>query len=250
MSRTPSSGTRGSRLQTPTPGRSSRSGGRATPRDGATPTGEGSTPSGASSIASDLGSPTPTKPGRPSMSAHVSSVKVYARFRPPRKAHVALRDVDLDDQIVRPGLLEEYGRNGWRGNQELWLSSSLLGESALPWFIVLATCMCSSSRPPLTHSLAHSSRSLTRSTQGQVRFGDRSTFRFDGVVMPDSTQTSVFGAVGQGAVQEVRTVVGGAVEAVEVVVGGVVLMGRGGTSWPVVPVCVGWLPHITYSCAP
>ena len=39
--------------------------------------------------------------------------------------------------------------------------------------------------------------------------------------MPDSTQTSVFGAVGQGAVQEVRTtVVGGAVEVVEVVVVG------------------------------
>ena len=86
--------------------------------------------------------------------------------------------------------------------------------------------------PPFTHSLFsltllahHSYRSLlsltlTRSTQGQVRFGDRSTFRFDGVVMPDSTQTSVFGAVGQGAVQEVRTVVGGAVEVVEVVVVG------------------------------
>ena len=115
MSRTPSSGTRGSRLQTPTPGRSSRSGGRATPRDGATP-GDGSTPGGASSIASDLGSPTPTKPGRPSMSAHVSSVKVYARFRPPRKAHVALRDVDLDDQIVRPRLLEAYEGTGCRGN--------------------------------------------------------------------------------------------------------------------------------------
>ena len=101
--------------------------------------------------------------------------------------------------------------------------------------IFLATRMKSSSRPSLTHSsrslfslttlLAHSSRSLLsfhsyRSTQGQVRFGDRSTFRFDGVVMPDSTQTSVFGAVGQGAVQEVRTVVGGAVEVVEVVVVG------------------------------
>ena len=116
MSRTPSSGTRGSRLQTPTPGRSSRSGGRATPRDGATP-GDGSTPGGASSIASDLGSPTPTKPGRPSMSAHVSSVKVYARFRPPRKAHVALRDVDLDDQIVRPRLCwRPYEGTGCRGN--------------------------------------------------------------------------------------------------------------------------------------
>ena len=93
--------------------------------------------------------------------------------------------------------------------------------------IFLATLWRSSSRRP---SLTHSSRSLFslitliahsyRSTQGQVRFGDRSTFRFDGVVMPDSTQTSVFGAVGQGAVQEVRTVVGGAVEVVEVVVGG------------------------------